>query len=147
MDEKAFGCNIASVLTTHIDDLKGSSTESERTLLLNLLKKDYGSDVKCELGTFEHVGIKHEQKEDFSVWTHQDHYVKEISEMNIVTADMTDPDTLLDDNLKQTFWSLLGALSWLLQTRADLSPYIGHLQRVAKAPTCRHTLLANKVLR
>ena len=85
MDEQAFGCNIASVLTTHIDDLKGSSTESERTLLLNLLKKDYGSDVKCELGTFEHVGIKHEQKEDFSVWTHQDHYVKEISEMNIVT--------------------------------------------------------------
>ena len=81
------------------------------------------------------------------MWTHQDHYVKENSEMNIATVDMTDPDTLLDDNLRLTFWSLLGALSWLLQTRADLSPYIGHLQRIAKAPTCRHALLANKVLR
>ena len=45
------------------------------------------------------------------------------------------------------FWSLLGALAWLQQTRADICPFIGHLQRVAHRPTIEHARRANKILR
>ena len=36
---------------------------------------------------------------------------------------------------------------WLLVTRADISPYISYLQRVAKAPKYKHITMANRVLR
>ena len=36
---------------------------------------------------------------------------------------------------------------WLLQTRADIAPFIGFLQRGANKPTRQHLLQANKILR
>ena len=45
------------------------------------------------------------------------------------------------------FWSLLGALSWLQQTRADIAPFIGYLQRVAHVPTIAHVKMSNNILR
>ena len=53
----------------------------------------------------------------------------------------------LNDELKTLFWSLLGALSWLQQTRADIAPFIGYLQRVAQAPVIDHVKKANHILR
>ena len=49
--------------------------------------------------------------------------------------------------MKTLFWSLLGALSWLQQTRADIAPFIGYLQREAHKPTITLVKLANKILR
>ena len=49
--------------------------------------------------------------------------------------------------MKTLFWSLLGALSWLQQTRAYIAPFIGYLQREAHRPTVKLVELANKILR
>ena len=60
---------------------------------------------------------------------------------------VTDPEAALSEDLKNLFWGLLGALSWLQQTRADIAPFIGYLQREAHKPTIHQVKQANKVLR
>ena len=60
---------------------------------------------------------------------------------------MTQSDQELDATDYGLFRSLLGALMWLLQTRADIAPFIGFLQRGANKPTRQHLQQANKVLR
>eukprot|EP00975_Prorocentrum_lima_P015604 3307294-Prorocentrum_lima.AAC.1 len=52
-----------------------------RDSLLTTLKKHYGEDAKVETHNVEHSGIKHEQDPlTGHVYTHQDHYVLELSE-------------------------------------------------------------------
>ena len=47
------------MLTTHIDDNKGSATAAECKILLRALKKDYGDDAKIEKMSVEELkGIK-----------------------------------------------------------------------------------------
>ena len=42
------GTWLVSMVTTHIDDIKGSSTDHEQELLLKALQKVHGSDAKIE---------------------------------------------------------------------------------------------------
>ncbi len=142
------GAKVVSLLSTHIDDIKGSASEKEQTILLNALRKDYGDDVKIEKSPFEHTGIKHEQRPNGDIYTHQNHYVKEITEVDmskLIPIQNLDDD--LPESYQKLYWSLLGALGWLLQTRADIAPFIGNLQRAASKPKERHLRLANRVLR
>ena len=81
------------------------------------------------------------------MYTHQNHYVTEISEISLTKINATDPQSPLEGDLMTLFWSLLGALSWLQQTRADIAPFIGYLQRVAHVPTIAHVKMSNKLLR
>ena len=89
----------------------------------------------------------HKQNADFSIYTSQDHYVKEISEISLTKVNTDNPDEPLSESLQSLFWSLLGALSWLQQTRADIAPYIGFLQRNAHKPNIGHIQKANMLLR
>ena len=74
MDKAVLGAWLISMITTHIDDIKGSATEEEQEILLKALQKDYGSDAKIETRTFEHTGIKHEQDpQTGTVHAHQNH--------------------------------------------------------------------------
>ena len=57
------GEHLLSMLTTHIDDIKGSATEAECKILLTAPKKDYGDDAKIEKTSFEDTGIHHVQEE------------------------------------------------------------------------------------
>ena len=77
--EEIIGKHVACLITTHIDDIKGSGNKTARTVLLDALRRDYGGDVKMEIGEFEHTGIKHVQSKDFNVYTHPNRYVTEIS--------------------------------------------------------------------
>ena len=116
--------------------------------LLAALRQDYGGDVKIEVGEFVHTGIMHKQDpKTFDVYTNQDHCVKEITEISLTGIDTSNPTAPLSDEMKTLFWSLLGALSWLQQTRADIAPFIGYLQREAHQPTVKLLKDANKVLR
>ena len=102
---------------------------------MKALQKDYGSDAKIEKTTFERTGIQHEQDlKKGTVYTHQNHYVKDLSEIPVAKLDMSDLDKELDEETHQLFWSLLGGLAWLLMTRADICPFIGYLQRAAQKP-------------
>ena len=81
------------------------------------------------------------------VYTHQNHYVKDLNEIQSAQLDMRDLDTELDNETHQLFWSFLGGLAWLLMTRADICPFIGYLQRAAQKPLIRHVKLINRVRR
>ena len=51
-------------------------------------------------------------------------------------------------DIQQTaYLSLLGGLSWLVQTRMDIAVYVCYLQRNSKATTTEHYLKVNKLLR
>ena len=65
----------------------------------------------------------------------------------MTNTNTTDHQSSLTGDLLTLFWSLLGALSWLQQTRADIAPFIGYLQRVAHEPNITHVKMANKILR
>ena len=77
--EEVLGKHVECMLTAHIDDIKGSGTGQTRDILLKALRRDYGDDVKVETKEFEHVGIKHIQHSDCSIYAHQEHYVHESS--------------------------------------------------------------------
>eukprot|EP00975_Prorocentrum_lima_P011781 2506092-Prorocentrum_lima.AAC.1 len=49
--------------------------------------------------------------------------------------------------MRERYRSLLGALAWLLMSRADVAPFIGHLQRHAHKPQNTHVQVINRVLR
>ncbi len=101
-----------------------------REFLLKALRQDYGDDTKIELSSFEHTGILHEQDpKTMEVFTHQAHYVNELHAIDTGLINMTDKEAPLSEMVRQVFWSLLGALAWLLQTRADIAPFVGFLQR------------------
>ena len=146
--EEILGKDVLCIITTHIDDIKGSGDKPTQDELLKACQRDYGGDVKIEIGEFEHTGIRHVQnKKDFSIYTHQNHYITEITEIPLANVNTTNPQEPLTDELKTLFWSLLGALSWLQQTRADIAPFIGYLQRVAHEPVIDHVKKANHILR
>ena len=116
--------------------------------MLAALKKDYGDDAKIEKTSFEHTGIQHIQDEAKStVYTHQNHYIKDLSEIPTSSLDMKDLDKEVDADTHALYWSLLGGIAWLLQTRADICPFVGFLQRAAQKPLIRHVRLINRVLR
>ena len=146
--EEALGKDVQCIISTHIDDVEGSGGKAMQDSLLAALRRDYGGDVKIEVGEFVHTGIMHKQDpKTFEVYTNQDHYVKEISEISLTGIDTSNLAAPLSDAMKTLFWSLLGALPWLQQTRADIAPFIGYLQREAHQPTVLLLKLANKILR
>ena len=53
------GSWLISMITTHIDDIKGSATDYEQEVLLKALQQDYGSDANIEKTSFEHIGMQH----------------------------------------------------------------------------------------
>ena len=135
--------SIAS-MSTHIDDIKGSSQDDEREKLATLLRKHFGDDLKVNLNKFEF--IRHIQQ-DKSVTCHQDHYVLELSIIPLDTNN-TEPDTAdATESETDNFNSLLGGLAWLLMSRADISAWIGFLQRLGRKPKRTHLKMINKVLR
>ena len=137
-----------AMFSTHMDDITGGSATDERTHLEQLLKRDFGNDLKVNLETFEFTGVEHVQDPvTKSIWTHQEHYVQELSVIPLDDKDTTDGESKATETESEAFRSLLGALMWLLATRADISPYVGYLQRQAQAPKRQHLIMINKIRR
>ena len=57
------------------------------------------------------------------------------------------PSDPLNAVLIQQYQSLLGALSWMIQTRTDVAVYCCALQRAAQKPLAEHGLRLNKVVK
>eukprot|EP00975_Prorocentrum_lima_P064621 12898645-Prorocentrum_lima.AAC.1 len=49
--------------------------------------------------------------------------------------------------MHERYRSLSGALAWLLMSRADISPFVGFMQRQAHKPKNKHIKYINRVLR
>eukprot|EP00971_Amphidinium_carterae_P234892 4661170-Amphidinium_carterae.1 len=63
-----------------------------------------------------------------------------------VDSDMNAKDPLCDED-KTTYWSLLGGVAWLTQTRPDTCVMVHALQRVARNPCKEDAAKLNSVLR
>ena len=56
----------------------------------------------------------------------------------MIGIDANQPSKALDDKQHHAYMSLLGGLSWLVQTRMDIAVYVCSLQRAAKSPSIEH---------
>lgn len=140
--------NMVGILcTAHIDDIKGTGEQPLIDSLIACLKRYFGDDLKSTYYSFEHTGVMHEQDEkDFSVYTHQNHYVSQLKPIEPQLYSLKSDTDVCESVLLTLYQSLLGALAWLLQTRADICTYVGYLQRNAHAPTIYHVKKANRLL-
>eukprot|EP00959_Pyramimonas_sp_CCMP1952_P109631 2293301-Pyramimonas_sp.AAC.1 len=66
------------VCSTHVDDLKGASTDSIADAFRSALESEFGQLTR-QKRRFEHCGVVHDQHEDGSAWCSQDHYAAQLS--------------------------------------------------------------------
>ena len=104
--------------------------------------------MKLETSNLEHLGIKHSQNDlDFSITLGQAHYAAQLREISMGIVKRSDPEATVLTDLHVSFRSLLGAVVWMTQTRADIIVYVPALQRVMAEPRNKHAIALNKVLR
>ena len=133
-------------LSAHVDDLKVTGTPTMINMLLTELAKMFG-ELKVQRKTFEHCGIIYQQHDDYSVTTHQNHYVLGLKPIDTTSVDVTKPTQPLTKDQHEDYRSLLGGVSWLSQTRLDVCIYVQALQRAAQKPTIANLLRLNTVVR
>ena len=98
-------------------------------------------------GMFEHCGLRHEKVPTGGVRVHQDHYAAQLRCVDVSSLNIAELDKLLSEEFVAKYFSLLGGLSWLIQTRCDIAVYVVALQRAAKRATTGHLLKLNKLAR
>jgi len=137
------------VLSTHVDDLKVAGLTSVTTELFAQLEKHVGKlkIVSAYLSSFEHCGVVHHQLGDFSISLSQNHYTEKLRPLDLSNVDITRPETPVSPEMHALYLSLLGGISWLTLTRADISIYTQALQRASKAPQVQHLVRINKVVK
>ena len=138
---------LTCLLSTHVDDVKGTGERSVMNHILQHLTSKFGQ-LKTTWNVFEHCGLKHER--DLTAGTlkiHQEHYVKQLKLQEAGPLLSVAASTPLNVLQIAQFLSLLGAVSWLTQTRLDVAVYVCALQRAAKKPCVEHALRLNKVVK
>ena len=134
---------LAMLLSTHVDDLKGSGEKEVVSRVKAILTKEFGA-LKEAYDTFIHCGIEHETKPD-CIELHQTAYAKQLKLMDHVKLTALSTTQSLDELMTAQYQSLLGALSWLTQTRMEVCVYVCALQLAAKSAKVEHALRLNKV--
>jgi hypothetical protein len=134
------------LLSIHVDDLKGCSTEDEAKKLVAHITKKVG---KCteEWDNFMHTGVEHVREEDGAIYLHQNKYVDQINPLVINTLKGKPDDEKVDTGFHSLYMSLLGGVAWTALTRVDMLVYIQSLQRHAHAPRVCDCKRINVVLR
>jgi hypothetical protein len=133
------------ILSTHVDDKKGAGTDECRNRVKQGLEKAFGT-LKEQTKNFEHCGILHEQTSE-GIYLHQQHYVKQLHNLSVHEIKGLEPTTRLTEQQQKMFSSVLGGLSWLIQTRLDIAIYVCALQRASKQATVEHYIRLNKVVK
>ena len=134
------GNELVLILSTHVDDLKGTGENATVRTVLKYLASKFG-ELKTSWNTFEHCGIKHERcLIKCTLKIHQNHYVQQLKLQEAAPLLLLSPSTLLNVLQVAEYLSLLGGVSWLTQTRLEVAVYVCALQRAAKSPRVEHAL-------
>ena len=134
-------------LSTHVDDLKGTGVEAVALKVLAYLTKCFGV-LKTVWDNFEHCGIVYSTDATTkSIRLTQDHYAKQLILIDHIALSAMKPSQPLSVDFTAQYLSLLGALSWLTQTRTDIAIYTCALQRAAKSPLQEHAVRLNRVVK
>ena len=134
---------LEAILSTHVDDIKGAGTEVRTKAILLGLQNAFGK-LKTQTDNFVHCGLMHEATKDGYV-VHQTHYAAQLRCVDTSALDITKLDKELEPKYVSAYLSLLGGLSWLIQTRIDIAIYVVALQRAATKATTGHLLKLNKL--
>ena len=135
---------LTAIISTHVDDLKGAGIKAVIQKILAALEKAFGR-CKTAFKNFLHCGILHEQSEDLcTIRIHQNQYVQQLQALDMSGIQDAQP---LNSVQHADYLSLLGGLSWTVQTRQDIAVFICALQRAAKSPLGEHSARCNKVLK
>ena len=84
--------------------------------------------------------------EAFEITAHQQHYVPHIGEIELDSIAFARDEDSADDDVRQLYMSLVGALAWLILSVPAICVYVAFLQRHGQAPTYGHARLANRLL-
>eukprot|EP00971_Amphidinium_carterae_P018913 372341-Amphidinium_carterae.3 len=131
--------------TTHVDDIKITGLPGHVSALAKHLERSVGK-LTIESTQFIHTGVSHEVRAD-GLYAHQSHYVQQIQPAVLTHLKEQSAETPLSSTDRLTYLSLLGALSWLVQTRPDLAVHVHALQRRGHAPRKIDLVRANATLR
>ena len=134
---------LEALVSTHVDDLKGGGTPARTKAILEGLERSFGK-LKTQHDNFTHCGIVHEKTADGYIM-HQNHYAQQLVCIDTSSLNVHKLDEPLSEEFVSKFMSLLGGLSWLIQTRADICVYVTALQRIASKATVGHALKINKL--
>jgi hypothetical protein len=137
---------LCALLATHVDDIKATATEAATKMILAGLTASFG-ELKTSFGSFEHCGIRHMTMPDNSIKMCQQHYAMQLKQIPLQGLNIKEIDTKLTAEQLGTFQSILGGLSWLVQTRPDLCIYVVALQRIATRATVGHCLKVNQLVK
>ena len=135
--------SLEAVISAHVDDLKGTGIPSRTAEIIAGLEKAFGK-MKTQEDSFIHCGLKHEKTQSGYI-VHQDAYAQQLRCIDTSKLNLDKPDEPLDEEHVSKFMSLLGGLSWLIQTRADICVYVTALQRAATKATVAHVIKINKL--
>ena len=98
---------ITMFLSTHVDDLKGCSTESEAAAFVTFMEKSIGGMTQ-EWGKFTHTCIEHEQLADGSIYQHQSSYAAQLRPIDISQLKGKPDEEIVSETMK----SFLFELAW-----------------------------------
>ena len=122
----------------HVGGFKGTSRKETAGSLFKHLNDKVG---QCKVGcdSFLYAGIQHEVLSGF-VFSHQ----------CVIDANMfigKDEEAICDVILHEAHRSVLGAVVWIVFTRAELAVYVQALRRMAHAPRIKDCKRLNIVIR
>ena len=83
----------------------------------------------------------------YEIWTHQQHYIPQVNEIPVDKKALVPDEHPADDDMKQLYMSLVGAMAWLIMTMPSICIYVAYLQRQTQPPNLGHVRRANRLLR
>ena len=129
---------ISSLAAKHVDDIKmGGKPSIIKGQIILALEEVFGTLAYSE-SCFTNTGVRHTRHSDGSITLDQTEYIralKPISHPSMIGAKAEDD---APPELKELFWSLLGAAAFFLITQYWLAVYIVSLQRKTQAPQMIH---------
>ena len=131
------------MISAHVDDLKGCGEAERVATIIAGLESEFGK-MKISHDSFMHCGLLH-TKTATGYTLSQEHYAQQLRCIDTTELNLDKPDTPLNPDFISRFQSLLGGLSWLIQTRADICVYVTALQRAASKATVAHVIKINKL--
>eukprot|EP00971_Amphidinium_carterae_P348562 6490563-Amphidinium_carterae.1 len=146
VEETPFESQVQAGLTAHVDDLKLATTSKFDAFLKQHLEGHIGKLAE-QRNKFVHVGIMHQVDRSGGVYMHQNAYVQQIQISPLGHLRTMAADGLLASEDQQLYSSVLGAISWLQQTRPDLASQTQALQRRAHAPRKIDLVRANQLVK
>eukprot|EP00971_Amphidinium_carterae_P062075 1228845-Amphidinium_carterae.1 len=146
IEKTPFENQVQAGMTAHVDDLKAATTAKFEAFLKHHLE-GYIGKLTEQREKFVHVGIMHQVDSAGGVYMHQNAYVQQILVTPLGHIKQKQAEEQLDSEDQQTFNSVLGAISWLQQTRPDLASQTQALQRRAHAPRKIDLVRANQLVK